>query len=79
MAADKPSKEVTYRELHIPAASLVQFMQSIHSQQRVGTLTVNFSTGGVPSGMLVWREKLLTTPTPADPSCRVYADALTTT
>lgn len=54
----KESKEVTYKELHLPASSLVSFMQSIYSQRRVGTLTVCFGTGGVPTGMLVWKERL---------------------
>ena len=49
----------TYREIHIPANDLVSFMQAIHSQRRVGTLTVSFGTGGVPRGMLIWREQLI--------------------
>lgn len=47
-----------YRELHIPARDLVSFMQSIYTQRRVGTLTVSFGTGGVPCGMIVWKERI---------------------
>jgi len=52
-------KEGTYRRLHIPASSLITFMDSIHKQGRVGTLTVSFGTGGVPCGQLIWEERIV--------------------
>lgn len=52
------SKQATYKEVHVPASTLVSFMQAIYNEGRVGTLTVSFGTGGVPSGTMIWREKV---------------------
>lgn len=62
--------KATYHEIHISASDLVAFIQAIHTERRVGTLTVSFGTGGVPCGMMIWKERVdstthQTTPLPS--------------